>query len=786
MDVNDRSRLVDGYVSLEGGVDSGMPSALVQLNQCHWAVNTSFRDAWPKPRPGWRKCPLDFSNREYLRSGLQDGYFQGAGTYVTDDQRSFIAVSVGGRVFTIEIKAKFKVREITPTDGANMANAPHAWFQQAETWLVVQNGLNPAILYDGAGSRRAGDHEVPVGGPMAYGKGRLWVARGNLYYGGDIVWGDPILGRDSIIKFTENDFLNEGGAFAAPDGPITGMTFAANLDTSLGDGDLLVSTPSTIYAFNAPIDRTAWKNTDYPLQRYAVREFGSLSHESMVLFNNDLLYRSSDGLRSLKYTRRDESNEWGNAPISREVERAFRYDTSARLSECSGVNFDKRALFTIQPQLEPRHGVWHRGLASLDFQRVGGLGRNLPPTWDGVWTGMRFLRVLSINVDRIPRCYAFVLSDGNQVQLWELTRDAQFDFNGTDDIPISWITEGRGMAFGKPQNTKRLMGAVQWIDRVLGPVSVRAKYRADESECWKDWATWSDCVKYRECDATEPCSDYPSSMVRPVETYRDQTRPFIGLPQPPDEPDQQTGGLTRDGYEFQIRLENSGQFRLKRFTAIAHEHEQNLYGDLRNTECPTVVAQDCDTSECKGITCCDPDDFSYHINAEDPPGGPDPTDPEYPVYPPGNPLYPGESSPGYPGSPQDPYVPPDPGVTPPPVFDPTNTLPTGDCSGEIVVIESNYVWGLSQGQDPNLQLSREQVICHQSLFAFEIEQWKNTYLAAGKTITDIPGMKWYSNSAQGDFLSMARKSTCNPFDNIDDHYIRFNGYSTLVKAICVS
>src|SRR6185436_10531137 len=119
-------------------------SALLPLNQCSWAVNTTFRDAWPKPRPGWIKRAIDFDESESLRTGIQDGYFQGAGTYVADNGEAYLALSVSGRIFLIDIQAGFVASEITIPGDPNMVNRPHAWFQQAERWLIVQNGLNPA------------------------------------------------------------------------------------------------------------------------------------------------------------------------------------------------------------------------------------------------------------------------------------------------------------------------------------------------------------------------------------------------------------------------------------------------------------------------------------------------------------------------------------------------------------------------------------------------------------------------------------------------------------------
>jgi hypothetical protein len=363
-------------------VESGLPSLLIGVNQTGFAVNTTFRDGGlPGPRPGIVNREMTFPD-EYTRAGLEDGLFQGAGTYTSDDGRSFIAASVSGRIFTIEITTGFPVVEITIPDDPNQQLEPHTWFQQAERWLVVQNGLNIPFLFDGAGSRRATEREVPVGGPMAYGKGRLWVARRNLYFGGDVLGGDSSYGRDNVIRFTENDYLAEGGAFGAPDGPITGMAFAKNLDTSLGDGDLLVATVGNIYAFSAPIDRTVWKNLTQPLQRYAAMSFGAMAHESMVIVNGDLFYRSPDGIRTLAYSRRD-FQSWGDVPISRSITRGLAYDTTFRLVSGSAVNFDNRALFTTQPQEDPEHGIWHRGLAVLDFHRASGMDRKLAPAWEG-------------------------------------------------------------------------------------------------------------------------------------------------------------------------------------------------------------------------------------------------------------------------------------------------------------------------------------------------------------------------------------------------------------------
>lgn len=788
MAVNGPTKVHDGFVSLEGGIDSGLPELLIGINQTAFAVNTSHRDGFPSPRPGWVWRNLAFPS-ESVRAGFQDGFFQGAGSYLSDDGVAYLCASVGGRIFTIEIDNGFGVSEITPADDPNLATQESAWFQQAERFLVVQNEINPAILFDGSGSRRAGPDEVPVGGPMAYGKGRLWVARKALYFGGDLVWGDNVYGRDNVVRFTENTFLNEGGAFGVPDGPVSGMCFAKNLDTGLGDGDLLVGTPANVYANSAPVDRTVWKNLSQPVQRFAARNYGPMSHESMVVVNGDVFYRAPDGIRTLAYARRD-WQQWGDAPISRQAYRALRFDTSAWLSRCSGVNFDNRALFTMLPQYDQDHGVWHRGLAVLDFHRVSGMDRKLPPAWEGVWTGLRILRIITVQVNRMPRCFIFALSSCDQVHLWEVTKNRAFDQNGVDDVPIQWMFETRAMSFGEPNKLKRLSGGVQWFDRILGEVAVTAKYRGDSSERWHPWATWSDCVKYRDC-STETCDQAPFGTIQPIRHYRSQVRPFMGLPEPAEIPEPQTGTLSKDAWEFQVRFEITGCLRFKRLVLSADVLPQPSFGDFRNVECDAEEVEDCPTESCFGVSFCDPNDYTYQLESCNATGYPesDWVDQEYPTgsFPPEDPSEPGGLDPGQPGVPETPDEPGFGGTVP--IYDPDNPSedPTGDCSsgGSKIVVESAYVWSFGPSVNPNDSLTAGEIACHQALFAVELQAQVAYWQGLGYVVETLPNQRWTYSGSSGAFLAMFRKSTCNPNDGIDDHLVSFTGYTTIRQSICI-
>lgn len=597
--INDKSRVTDGFLSLEGGVDSGFVPSLIDANQLAFAVNTTVRGGWPTSRPGWKRIPVDFASHD----GSTGTYFQGAGSFTDRDENSQICYSMGGRLWSVNVTGKFALAEFTPTGNTNNTTGAHAWFQEAENAMVVQDNDSPATILAGPVSRRATAGEVPIGGPMAYGKGRLWVAKKNTYVGGDLVWSDPGLLRDSIFKFSENTFLAEGGEFAVPGGGVTGMSFAANLDTSLGEGDLLVFTATNVFAFSAPVDRTQWKDLQYPIQRFALLDYGGMNHESIVKVNGDLIFRSQDGVRSLIYARRD-FTEWGNTPVSRQVRRVLQYDSENLLYAASAVNFDNRMLMTTQPVLDRTYGVWHRGLVVLDYDLVSGMGKKVAPAWEGAWTGLRVLQLVTVRVNNVRRCFMFALGGDNHLQLWEMTKADLMDNDNQTLIPISRILETRSMSCASPASAKDLIGADLFFDQLAGNVQATVRYRRDNSELWWKWGAFTDSAEYFPCNGT----DYPNCQQ--IAYWRKQTRTRVGMPKPQSCNDVENGGMSTNGYEFQLRFEFRGKLRLKRLILNCTMNPDALYKPT-----PSFICSPCDRNFCENpvaaIQSCDLPDYGY-------------------------------------------------------------------------------------------------------------------------------------------------------------------------------
>jgi hypothetical protein len=414
MAVYEQFRVADGMSSCQGGMDGGKTPNLIDRSQCAYLENLTVRGGYPTTRPGFKQITID---PRLNRSGLVGDWviesisrypFQGIGYYENSGTKGFFVVSSGGFSFRLDMSnSSVKVNDITVPSDPNGDVTPKVYMQQADNYMVIQDSVSIPQIFDGATSRRAGADEVPIGtGPMAYGMGRLWVAQGNEYVAGDITGG-----ATGVLKFTENDYLNEGGSFQVPlkSGWISAMTFTASLTTATGQGELMVLTPDSVYSTVVPVDRTVWKNTTDPVQRVVLIENGSLSQESTTLVNGDVFMRSKDGIRSVVQAFRDFS-QYGNIPISRELQKVLSGDSEDLLKYSSSILFDNRLLMTAgaNTRRSRASGAFFDKLAVLDFDLINTMATKAPPAWDGVWTGYRFLRVVKGRFAGKERAFAVV------------------------------------------------------------------------------------------------------------------------------------------------------------------------------------------------------------------------------------------------------------------------------------------------------------------------------------------------------------------------------------------
>lgn len=570
MSVEDPNRIYDGWTDLSAGVDSGRAPNLIADNQCARAENLTFRGGVPVTRPGFRSRELTFltphmayhqdgtffsndTGQNESRDIFLGGVFQGAGYYAPRNLPESILCSVSGRLFQVIPNSTNggTVREIA-LDKRNSRHIRIAYMQQADRFLIVQDGQSRPIIFDGTKARRAKSNEVPVGTIMAYGMGRLVVVRNRNIYFGDLYGShdgtDP---GDSVLIFEESTFLNEGypAAISFALGRIAGAKFLSQQDASEGTGQLLVFSEGGVSSFFLSQPREEWKQSAF--QRVSLINVGARGHRAIVSINGDLWFRSGEGWRSYRQARA-EINGWARLPMSTEVRDYIESDTDQQLVYGSAITFDNRLIGTCTPRPNQGRPV-HKGLLALDFDVLSSFGAaTLKPAWDGHWHGVDVVQLLQGSFQGKQRAFAIIVSAAGRNELVEITKTDRRDTAG----PIACEIGMRSFDFKAPYNEKELYSSDAWFTDIGDPISPELSYRPDGQPEWQPWFTLSEISPRGTCQAIT-CGGVP--------TVRYNFAPRKTFPKPANVCDIYTGRQMRLGYEFQPRLKWTGHAKLHRF-----------------------------------------------------------------------------------------------------------------------------------------------------------------------------------------------------------------------------
>ena len=415
--------------------------------------------------------------------------------------------------------------------------------------------------------------ELPAGRMGTYGLAQNWISLvdGLSFIPSDISRGPSGTTannrRDSVLKTTDLTFL--GGAFSIPGAGniITSMTFTANLDVALGQGSLQVGTANFMASCLAPIDFTNPPKNG-PILTYSLIGTGPLAQDSTVLVNSDVYFRCSFGLGSLIMARRDFQSP-GNTLISDEVrDRLFELDNQALLSYGSSIVFDNRFITTLSPQASSQ-GVLHAGLIVQNLDPVSGMRDKQPPVYDGLWTGINTLKLVTGSFNGVSRGFAFTFNTSlSKIELFELIKTGTDHFDNTN-VPITWAFETAALfnADVKPRETMiRLLNGEFAVSEVIGLVRFEVYYKSDQN-CWTPWHAFSICA---------------STAGLP------QYFPRLGLGEPSSaDCDPILNTPTRDGFTFQFKFVITGHCKFLRARFAAMTLPINRFP---RPQCDTVVS----------------------------------------------------------------------------------------------------------------------------------------------------------------------------------------------------
>ena len=538
-----------------GGMNQGVDPMLLAENQYAFAVNVQSRGGLPKTRPSFSEYSISLPN----------GGFQGAAVYRLDDG-DHLVFGLSGHVYSLNLSTAL----VTDYGLLLSSTVDRFFFRQADKYMIVQDGdpstswsnMSWPVILNGANIVDQGSIadrlRVPKGGPMVYLHGRLFVATPYVYVGGtgwtdnlgmtNILAGDIIKASDpsEILNFTETGYLNGGGAFKLPEelGYIYAMGVQRNINSGTGQGPMIVGAEHGFVAYQVNAPRSEWQNIDVGIILFSGEGVGTVSNLGMANYGSDLFYRSKDGLRSLKdtNTRTGEALALQNTPLSGEVRDLMKLDNKSTLKRSSLAVADQRIVFSAVPS-----GSVHKALISLDMTPVSAMNAQSSPIYDGVWTGLDVLQVLSARYDDQTRIFVFCDDDAN-LRLVYLDDDAQLDPG--DTRPASRLYLGY-KTFGNPFEKKQLRFIEIWCRGLYGDVDVTAYFRPDGYPLWSKMAS--------------------GKLVSGTGSYR-QVRGRLRLPA-------NTGVVTalvqgsRDrldiGYAFQVCLEWTGRMQVDKvmFTA---------------------------------------------------------------------------------------------------------------------------------------------------------------------------------------------------------------------------
>lgn len=585
----------DGSFDFSGGVDSSKVTTVqsdltpngLRRNQLAWLDNATVRGGGINCRTGW----------ENLFKLIATGLFQSGYLYEPKDgSNPYLVVSISGLIYTARLDPPYTITLRSGPATTNSITTDYGYMAQAEEFLIIQSGDGATLplFWDGSALRRSkgitntavapgtpGVNEIPAATAMDYFQGRLWYAQGRNYSAGDIVKGNSGTAayafRDAVLNVTENPLCAGGDGFTVPSnaGNIRALKHSANINATLGEGNLYIFTRKSIYMQQVPVTRTDWIGADTnngPRQEVVQIVNGSVNDRTIVAVNGDLFYQSLEpAVRSLSVAVRN-FQQWGNKPISANEDRALQFNDRGLMRFCSGIEFNNRLWEGILPKIATDGiNIVSQAVAVLDFDLISSFDVTLPPAWEGMYEGLQILQLFKGDFGGRDRAFALVVSDvDNSIEVWELTIDQRFDrptgLTGPENR-VQWYVEFPAFTWGKEFELKKLDGGEMWIDKLFGTTEFTFYYRSDADPCWHLWFYTALCSA-KNCVEDVHCpSGYPLNL-------REGYRFPITFPAPPSPCDSMGVRPSSIGYQHQLRVVVKGWARIRGVILFAQPRER--------------------------------------------------------------------------------------------------------------------------------------------------------------------------------------------------------------------
>jgi hypothetical protein len=296
-------------------------------------------------------------------------------------------------------------------------------------------------------------HVVPVKVPGTEEPGQTCIVSG------DVMLLDE---KETGLRFTETQYLSEGGANGTPEelGSITTLAAQRNSINGTGVGTTYAICRDGVCAFDFSVPRAYWKQTG--ISSVLFRGGGSIAPNGSVSVNNQVAYRSIDGIRVVAYTLSEEAGGTGalsSSVVSRAVDLWFDKETEDGQRRAFSTHADNR-LFTTVNLGKDKIGAVCWDVAADNFQGF----MEASTAWNGLWTQNMSAAVSIMHEGRRKAC--FIMNDGAVCVLSDTAQD--YGKN-----PVWSRIETAAFSFGDPVANKKL----DYVDLDVSDVSETTEFR---------------------------------------------------------------------------------------------------------------------------------------------------------------------------------------------------------------------------------------------------------------------------------------------------------------------
>lgn len=513
----------DGTVDWSYGQDAYNWPDRIAPNAYATGVNVVSDRGILGPRGGIEKLDLTFIEETFPISGgrtkstqiiFEDGRFQAFVPYFVNFEYSFIVV-IAGLIYSFNLRTQ-TLSLLSKTVTVNQNSSRINW-SLAGRYIVLFDYPNFPAIVDGSTVFRANPNnviggqiqpQVPISTVGSYNQNRLYVANA----GAEFTGGDPtgnLTTPQAPITFTEvlgPSATYPGQVFSLgtniTNEPITAMGFIQSIDQNTGLGPLFVATENSIYYYRTDTPRADW--TQEVFGSLLLFNGGIVGPRAFVNVNSDIIFLSNEGHVRALSTARNDTKQWGNIPISREVENFLKYWDPDLKQFAFLQYFGNRVYIAANPyrtQVSDRDGnpvtdYTHGGMVMLNLRGAATMQNPGTPTWDGLWTGCRPMD-MAISAGK---AYIIGKDRENRNSIWVLRPDITHD-----------LIEGQERLIPCQIETREYFGATRFINKdeqsitmpiqnVAGPLDVLIERRPSQTSIYRKWGETHYEAPFSQCN----------------------------------------------------------------------------------------------------------------------------------------------------------------------------------------------------------------------------------------------------------------------------------------------